>query len=111
MPSFALAILAFGLVGAAGGAYQTLVIAAMLRASEPEYFGRVMSLTTVAWSLTNMFGLVAGILADLSSERIVLAGTGLSVVAVALVLALWSRRPYNEAVLREPQGDPSSTSG
>jgi MFS family permease len=93
MPTFALAILAFGLVGAAGGAYQTLVIAAMLRASEPEYFGRVMSLTTVAWSLTNMLGLVAGILADLSSERIVLAGTGMSVVIVALVLALWSRRP------------------
>jgi MFS family permease len=98
MPTFALAILAFTLVGAAGGAYQTLVIAAMLRASEPEYFGRVMSLTTVAWSFTNLLGLVVGILADLSSERAVLVAVGACVSLAALLLAAWSRRPETSPV-------------
>ena len=93
MPTFALAILAFGLVGAAGGAYQTLVIAAMLRAAEPEYFGRVMSLTTVAWSLTNLLGLFVGIAADVVSERAVLVAVGISVSTAAVLLTLWSRRP------------------
>jgi MFS family permease len=93
MPTFALAILAFALVGAAGGAFQTLVIAAMLRNSAPEYFGRVMSLTTIAWSLTNLLGLFVGIFADIFSERMVLVGVGISVSTAALLIMLWSRRP------------------
>ena len=93
MPAFALAILAFGLVGAAGGAFQTLAIAAMLRASAPEYFGRVMSLTTVAWSLTNLLGLFVGIFADVFSERAVLIGVGACVCSASVLLTLWSRRP------------------
>lgn len=93
MPTFALAVISMGFVGAAGGAFQTLAIANMLRASTPEYYGRVMSLTTVAWSLTNLLGLGVGILADAVTERTTLIIVGGAVCAASVLLTLWTRRP------------------
>ena len=93
MPNFALAVLSMGFVGAAGGAFQTLAIANMLRASTPEYYGRVMSLTTVAWSLTNLLGLGVGIMADAFDTRTTLIAVGCAVCVASVLLTLWTRRP------------------
>ena len=41
--------------------FQTLIMAAILRASAPEYFGRVVALTNIGWALNNLFGLVLGL--------------------------------------------------
>jgi predicted MFS family arabinose efflux permease len=90
MPSFATGLLAIGGVGAAAGAFQTLVMAAILQASKPEYYGRVMALTNVGWALNNLFGLALGILADATTERTALAGLGLLLAFVSLLLARWS---------------------
>ena len=91
MPNFALACFAMLLVGAAGGMFQTLILARMIHISDAEYLGRVMSLTNLAWSLMSLLSLVIGLLADLSSQRTVLIGVGLTLVAATLALAVWSR--------------------
>jgi predicted MFS family arabinose efflux permease len=92
MPSFATGLVAILVVGAAAGAFQTLVMAAILRASAPEYYGRVMALTNVGWALNNLFGLVLGISADVTSVRASLMGLGLLLIVVSLLLSLWARR-------------------
>jgi MFS family permease len=72
------------LVGAGVGAFQTLIMAAILRASAPEYFGRVVALTNVGWALNNLFGLVLGIVADATTERAALFGIGVLVKGAAV---------------------------
>jgi MFS family permease len=91
MPTFALACFAMFLVGGAGGMFQTLVLARMMNISSASYLGRVMSLTNLAWSLMSLLSLGVGLLADLSSQRTVLIGVGLTLVVATLALALWSR--------------------
>jgi predicted MFS family arabinose efflux permease len=93
MPSFASGLVAIVVVGAFAGAFQTLVMAAILRATTPAYFGRVMALTNVGWALNNLFGLGLGIFADATSERAALVGIGGVIVVASVALALWSRSP------------------
>jgi predicted MFS family arabinose efflux permease len=91
MPNFALGVAAIVVVGAFAGAFQTLVMAAILRATTPVYFGRVMGLTNIGWGLNNLFGLGLGIFADVTSERAALVGIGGMIVVASAGLALWSR--------------------
>jgi predicted MFS family arabinose efflux permease len=91
MPNFAAGVAAIVLVGGFAGAFQTLVMAAILRATTPAYYGRVMALTNVGWALNNLFGLGLGIFADLTSERAALVAIGMVIAAVSVVLAAWSR--------------------
>jgi predicted MFS family arabinose efflux permease len=93
MPSFLLGLVAIFVVGAAIGAYQTLVMASILRAARPEYFGRVISLTNLGWAMNNLVGLVLGIIADATSERAALFGVGLVLAVAALWLGAWSKAP------------------
>ena len=92
MPDFVTALVMVFVSGAAAGAFQTLIMAAILRASAPEYFGRVMALTNVGWAMNNLFGLPLGILADLSSERATLIALGVVIVATSLLLGVWRSR-------------------
>jgi predicted MFS family arabinose efflux permease len=91
MPNFATALVAILFVGAAAGAFQTLIMASILRAAEPAFFGRVMALTNVGWALNNLFGLLLGIFADLTTERAALFGLGVVLALVSLALAAWAR--------------------
>jgi predicted MFS family arabinose efflux permease len=93
MPSFLLGLVAIFVVGAAIGAYQTLVMASILRAARPEYFGRVIALTNLGWAMNNLVGLVLGIIADATSERAALFGVGLVLAVAALWLGAWSKAP------------------
>ncbi len=99
MPSFATGLVAILVVGAAAGAFQTLVMAAILNASAPEYYGRVMAITNVGWALNNLFGLVLGIAADMTNERTALVGLGLLLIGVSVLLSIWGRRGETTGVL------------
>jgi predicted MFS family arabinose efflux permease len=91
-PSFMTGLVMVFLVGGAAGAFQTLIMAAILRASAPEYFGRVMALTNVGWAMNNLFGLMLGIVADASSERASLFGLGVIILLTSIVLGAWRAR-------------------
>jgi MFS family permease len=93
MPSFLLGVVAIFFVGAAVGAFQTLIMASILRATRPEYFGRVVALTNLGWAMNNLVGLVLGVIADLSSERAALFGVGILLAVVAVGLAIWAKAP------------------
>ena len=91
MPSFVFAVAAMMVAGFFGGGFQTLITARMVHLSDPAYFGRVMAITSVGWSLTNLSSLIVGVSADLAGERAVLVFIGLALVVAALLLALWTR--------------------
>ena len=91
MPSFVLAVVTMLFAGFFGGGYQTLITARMLHLSESAYFGRVMAITSIGWSFTNLASLVVGVSADLAGERAVLVAIGLSLALASLLLAFWTR--------------------
>jgi predicted MFS family arabinose efflux permease len=91
-PNFALGLVGIFFVGAGAGAFQTLIMAAILRASAPEYFGRVVALTNVGWALNNLFGLLLGIVADVTTERTAMFGLGLLLTATSVVMWGWAKR-------------------
>jgi predicted MFS family arabinose efflux permease len=101
MPDFLTALVLVFLTGGAAGAFQTLIMAAILRASAPQYFGRVMALTNVGWALNNLFGLLLGIVADASSERASLFGLGVIIVLTSLLLGVWRARVARLPVLTQ----------
>ena len=74
-------------VGAGGGGFQTLNGAIVSHLTEPAYFGRVMSLTFLAFAVSSIFAAPVGILADAVGERSILAGSG---AIVCLIVALFS---------------------
>jgi MFS family permease len=88
-PTFVVALGTMMLVGGCGSAFQTLNNALALKLASPLYFGRVMSLMMLAWSLNGLIGLPIGFIADAFGERAVLVGMGAGVCAVALLLTLW----------------------
>jgi len=91
-PSFALAIAAQLLVGVGFGALQSLNAAVVVRATEPAYFGRVFSLTMLAFAGVSLMGLPVGFLADAAGERAALAILAGAVVTIALIVAARLRR-------------------
>ena len=101
MPNFLTALVMVFVVGGAAGAFQTLIMAAILRASAPEYFGRVMALTNIGWALNNLFGLLLGVAADASSERASLFALGIIILAASLLLGAWRARVARLPLLPE----------
>ncbi|MGH7338181.1 MAG: MFS transporter, partial [Myxococcota bacterium] len=93
-PSVALAAVASFAIGAASGGYQTLASAVMLAATESAFFGRVMSLTMMAFAGFGVMGLPIGWLADAIGERGTLAAMG----AAVMVAVVWT----SAALAREP---------
>ncbi len=88
-PTFEVAILAMLLTGAGTGAFQMLNNALVMQESAPEYYGRVMSLTMMAWGVNGLAGLPFGLLADAAGERttILVMAAGVLVVTAATVIA------------------------
>jgi MFS family permease len=75
-------------VGVAMSAFQLLNNALVMRESEPAFYGRVMSLTMIAWGLNSLAGLPFGMLADGTGERaaLVVMGVLATIVAVGAML-------------------------
>jgi MFS family permease len=84
-PSYAVAVLVSFAIGVASGGFQTLSSAVVIHATEPEYMGRVMSLTMLAFAGFGLMGLPIGALADAFGERAALVAMGVVVCAVVLV--------------------------
>lgn len=83
-PSYALAACAMLVVGAGFGGFMTLNGALIIRAADPAFFGRVMSLTMLAFGCFGLMGLPIGLLADAIGERgalVVMAGAVTTLVA------------------------------
>lgn len=96
--SFLVLAAAMFLAGAGTGAFQMLNNALVMQESEPAYYGRVMSLTMLAWGANGLAGLPFGLLADAVGERatvfvmgsIVLGSVG---IAAAVFAAIQGRTP------------------
>jgi MFS family permease len=71
-------------VGVAMSAFQLLNNALVMRESEPAFYGRVMSVTMIAWGLNSLAGLPFGILADGTGERQALVVMGVLATLVAV---------------------------
>jgi len=98
------------LVGAGSSAFQLLNNALVMQESDPAFFGRVMSLTMLAWGLNGLAGLPYGLLADAAGERwaLGLMGAivcGVTVVSAAAYTRVGSRAPRTVAV-EVPAADP-----
>ena len=91
-PTFPIALLTMVLVGAAGSAFQTLNNAMALRLAHADYFGRVMSLMMLAWSVMSLIGLPIGVIADAVGERAVIVALGAAVCVAVTALALLQGR-------------------
>ncbi len=91
-PNYAVALITMMFVGAGGSAFQTLNNSIAMKESDPEYFGRVMSLMMLAWSFNGLIGLPLGMLADAAGERTVLISMGAGVCLVVALLAIWRMR-------------------
>jgi MFS family permease len=89
VPSYLALVILMIPVGAAMSAFQLLNNALVMRESEPAFYGRVMSLTMIAWGLNSLAGLPFGILADSAGERasLVIMGVLATIVAVGAMLA------------------------
>jgi fucose permease len=64
----------------------------IVRATEPAYFGRVFSLTMLAFAGFGLMGLPVGLLADAIGERATLAVLSVVVCAIAATIAALLRR-------------------
>jgi len=74
------------LVGASSGAVFALNGVVLLRETDPRFYGRVLSLTMLAFAGFGLIGLPIGWLADAVGERLTLMGSGVAVtVAVAFL--------------------------
>jgi MFS family permease len=91
-PTFAVALATMFCFGAVSSGFQTLNNALVMREADPAYYGRVMSITMVAYSGTGLVALPVGLLADAIGARAALALLGAAVTAVAGLLALAAAR-------------------
>jgi MFS family permease len=97
-PSVAVFAVFFLGVGFASAAFWAVAQMLLQHGTDPEYQGRVMSLYTVAWGGTTIFGALAmGALIDAVSARAAMAVGGVTTLVVALVLLRWARRHQTRA--------------
>lgn len=91
-PTIAWAIAAMVVLGAASGAFHALNGAVIANVTEPEFMGRVMSLSLLAFAGFGLTALPLGALADRFGERAVLIGMGLGVLALATSMVVSEAR-------------------
>ena len=79
----------FPSIGAGG--FQTLNGAIVSHLTDPEYFGRVVSLTFLAFATSSIIALPIGYIADAIGERHTITATGIIVTAITMVFFLLER--------------------
>lgn len=109
VPNFFALCLVMLVSGAGTGAFQMLNSALLMRESEPAYFGRVMSLTMLAWGFNGIAGLPVGLLADRIGERETsfLLGIGVLVIsgAATMIYFAMNNRSRTLVPVTEPAVD------
>ncbi len=102
VPSYAAAPAAMLFVGMGFGGFQSLNGAVIVRACEPAYFGRVFSLTMLAFAGFGLMGLPIGMLADALGERGALRVMAAGVALVCAISALRLRAVARRAAVLTP---------
>ncbi|MDA1240478.1 MAG: MFS transporter [Chloroflexi bacterium] len=85
-PTYVLVMVPMFLLGLGMGMFQTLNSAVIIMESDPAYYGRVISLTGLAFAGFMLAGLPVGLFADAFGERATLAGLGVLTLIITLVL-------------------------
>jgi MFS family permease len=97
------ALLWFG-VGLASTVFMALGQMVLQHGTDAEYQGRVMSLYTMAWMGTTLFGAIAmGALVDAGSARAAVAVSGIATLVVAAVVLVWAARQTTMGRLAKPR--------
>ena len=87
-PTFGAALAASAVVGASSSGFQMLNNVNLMERSDPQYFGRVMAVTMMAFGLNSIFSFPVGLIADAVGERTTLFGLSaatLTVVSIGMV--------------------------
>jgi hypothetical protein len=114
-PSLPLAMLALVAVGAASASYQALNNTLVMEATPPAFYGRVMSVYMMIWSLQPLATLPTARLADLIGARPTVAGSGVLLAVVVACVALGRRTSFRarsaaaESLALGPDGQPQLT--
>jgi MFS family permease len=108
-PTFPLALLALAVVGFSGSVYQSLNSTLIMTSSEPAYYGRVMSVNLMGFSLMPIASLPMGLIADhLGAPRtVLLCGLAVTLFVVGVATFVRSYRRI-ESGASEPGGRPRS---
>jgi MFS family permease len=92
-PGIAVFAVCFLGVGFASAAFWAVAQMLLQHGTDPEFQGRVMSLYTVAWGGTTIFGALAmGALIDAVSPRAAMVVGGVTTLVVSVLLLGWARR-------------------
>ena len=112
-PTFGLSLALMLVIGAGASVFQLLNSALVMQESDPAYYGRVMSLTMMAWGFNSLAGLPFGLLADGIGEQGTLAvmGAGVLVItALTAVLRGFARRSEPDPIaIANPASDRFAT--
>lgn len=96
-PTFGAALAASAVVGATSSGFQMLNNVNLMERTDPYYFGRVMSVTMMAFGLNSIFSFPVGLLADAIGERATLAGlSGASLCVVVLGMVALRSMPERQ---------------
>jgi predicted MFS family arabinose efflux permease len=104
-PGFGAALAASAVVGATSSGFQMLNNVNLMERTDPQYFGRVMAVTMMAFGLNSIFSLPVGLVADAVGERATLFGLSAASLSVVL-LGLFAMRTIPA---RAPMHAPVST--
>jgi predicted MFS family arabinose efflux permease len=112
-PNFGVVLFAMLLTGAGTGAFQMLNNALVMQESAPQFYGRVMSLTMMAWGFNGLSGLPFGLLADTIGERetTLIMGAGVLVVCAVTTLIFSGIRTRGAVVTPIPEGLTEAVAG
>ncbi|MCC7363792.1 MAG: MFS transporter [Dehalococcoidia bacterium] len=95
-PNYLAVIIVMFVLGIGSGGFQTLNGALVAQASDPEYFGRVLSLTFLAFAAFGLIALPVGLAADHWGERSVLVAMGAIVSGAMVLFAIAAARVSNK---------------
>lgn len=90
-PSFELALAALAVVGLTGSVYQSLNSTLIMTTSDPAYYGRVMSVNLIGFSLMPIASLPMGVIADHIGAPRTVAISGVLVALFVLGVATFVR--------------------
>ena len=102
-PSFAVALVVASLVGASSSGFQMLNNVTLMKRTSPQFFGRVMAVTMMAFGLNAIVAYPVGAIADQVGERPTLAG----IAAISMVVVVFGVLARTRISVAAPALSPS----
>ena len=100
-PTFVSALAVSAVIGVSSSGFQMLNNVNLMERTEPLYFGRVMSVTMMAFGVNSIFAYPVGLIADAAGERATLVGLG-CVCGVVVILGSFALRSLRRARVSIP---------